>query len=155
MSALTCLRVLGRIAYTTLGNYLVGLTPEENHWRKGEAWARLGAHRWAVWHFQKFLTYSNDPHVRAHLAWCYTQLGMYESAAHQYRQAYVRNKHPTVALGLAYMETELGNVDTARRVMQDLEARRAELGDDRRALVDRLKARLNMHEVEPPDTRRP
>jgi len=42
-TALTWLRVLARVAYTTLGNYLVGLMPEENHWRKGEAW--IGSER--------------------------------------------------------------------------------------------------------------
>lgn len=55
-TALTWLRALARVAYTTLGNYLVGLMPEENHWRKGEAWSRVGAYRWAAWHFRKFLT---------------------------------------------------------------------------------------------------
>ena len=67
-TALTWLRVLGRVTYTTLGNYLVGLTPEENHWRKGEAWSRIGAYRLSVWHFRKFLTYSDDARARAKIS---------------------------------------------------------------------------------------
>jgi tetratricopeptide (TPR) repeat protein len=149
-TTLTHLRALGRVAFTTLANYLVGLTPEENHWRKGEAWGRIGAYRSAIWHFRKFLTYSEDSHVRAHLAWCYAQLGMHESAVQQYRQAYVRNKHAKVALGLAHVETELGNLDAARAVVRDLQGRRLELGDDGRALLDRLSAHLTVNEAEPP-----
>jgi len=89
-SAFTHIRVLGRVLYTTCGNWLVGLTPEENHWRKGEAWTRIGAYSWAAWHFRKFLTYSDEPRVRAYLAWCYAQLGMLESAAQHYREAWLR-----------------------------------------------------------------
>ena len=58
-SALTHILVLGRVLYTTCGNWLVGLTPEENHWAKGYAWTRIGAYRWAAWHFRKYLTYSD------------------------------------------------------------------------------------------------
>ena len=89
-TALTWLWVLARVAYTTLGNHLVGLTPEENHWRKGEAWSRVGAYRWAAWH-------------------------LLDSAAQHYREAYARNKHPDEALGLAQLEMELGNVEAATR----------------------------------------
>jgi hypothetical protein len=140
--AFTWFRVLGRVAYTTLGNYLVGLTPEENHWRKGEAWSRVGAYRWAAWHFRKFLTYSDDPRVRPHLAWCYANLGLLDSAAQHYRQAYTRNKHPDVALGLAQIEVELGNVDAARALLNSLAARRHELSSDAVALLDSLEGSL-------------
>jgi hypothetical protein len=57
-----------------------------------------------AWHFRKYLSYSNDARVRANLAWCYANLGMLQSAAQHYREAYARNKHPDVALGLAQVE---------------------------------------------------
>jgi lipopolysaccharide biosynthesis regulator YciM len=142
MAALTWLGVLARVAYTTLCNYLVGLTPEENHWRKGEAWGRVGAYRWAAWHFRKYLTYSDDPRVRPHLAWCYANLGMLDSAVQHYRQAYTRNKHPDVALALAQIEIELGNVDAAQVLVQALESRRHELGSEAIALLDSLEGAL-------------
>ena len=142
-TALTWLRVLARVAFTTLGNYLVGLTPEENHWRKGEAWGRVGAYRWAAWHFRKFLTYSDDPRVRAHLGWCYANMGMPDSAVQHYREAYARNKHPDVALGLAQVETELGNVGAARTLVQALELHRRERSEEAAALLESLKAALS------------
>ena len=138
-TALTWLWVLVRVAYTTLGNYLIGLMPEENHWRKGDAWSRVGAYRWAAWHFRKFLKYSDDPRVRAHLAWCYANLGMLDSAAQHYREAYARNKNPDVALGLAQLETELGNVEAARALVRALEPHRHELSGEAVALLDSLK----------------
>ena len=141
-TAFTWLRVLARVAYTTLGNYLVGLTPEENHWQKGDAWSRVGAYRWAAWHFRKFLTYSDDPRVRAQLAWCYANLGMVESAVQHYRQAYARNKHPSVALGLAQLETHLGNVEAARALLASLAARRHELDSEAVAVLDALEGAL-------------
>jgi tetratricopeptide (TPR) repeat protein len=150
-TALTWLLALATVAYTTLGNYLVGLTPEENHWRKGEAWSRVGAYRWAAWHFRKFLTYTDDPRVRPHLGWCYAQMGMLESAIEHYRQAYVRNKHPDVALGLAQLEAELGNVQAARALVQTREAHRHELSADGVALLDSLERRFEPHQ----DGRRP
>ena len=154
-TALTWLRVLGRVTYTTLGNYLVGLTPEENHWRKGEAWSRIGAYRLSVWHFRKFLTYSDDARARAYLAWCYAQLGMQESAVQHYRQAYTHDKHPTIALGLAQLETNLGNIDAARVLIENLESHRAELRDDGCALLDSLRARLKLNEADQPSADAP
>jgi hypothetical protein len=138
----TWLRVLGRVVYTTLSNYLVGLTPEENHWRKGEAWGRVGAYRWTAWHFRKFLTYSDDPRVRPHLAWCYANIGMLESAVLHYREAYVRNRDPEVGLGLLQVETELGNVDAARAVAKVLDGQRHELSADARACFDVVRQQL-------------
>ena len=141
-TVLTWLRVLARVAYTTLCNYLVGLTPEDNHWRKGDAWGRVGAYRWAAWHFRKFLTYGDDPRVRAQLGWCYANLGMLDSAVQHYREAYARNKHPDVALGLAQLETELGNVDAAQALVQALESHRHELRPEAIALLGSLEDAL-------------
>jgi len=141
-SAFTHIRVLGRVLYTTCGNWLVGLTPEENHWRKGEAWTRIGAYSWAAWHFRKFLTYSDEPRVRAYLAWCYAQLGMLESAAQHYREAYGRYKGPEIILGLAEIEAGLGNVDRARALVRELRPRSRELQREGVAALDALENRL-------------
>ena len=145
-TALTWVLALAKVTFTTLGSYLVGLTPEENHWQKGEAWSRVGAYRWAAWHFRKFLTYSDDPRGRPHLGWCYAQMGMLESAIEHYRQAYVRNKHPDVALGLAQLEAELGNVEAARALVQTLEPHRHTLRAAGVALLDSLGRRLEPHQ---------
>src|SRR6266850_2617174 len=136
-----------RVAYTTLGNYLVGLTPEENHWKKGDAWGRVGAYRWAAWHFRRYLTYSDDPRVRAHLAWCYANLGMLESAAQHYRQAHSRNKHADIALGLAQLEIQLGNVEAAQALVGSLASRRQELDREAIAMLDSLQTALNPRAV--------
>jgi tetratricopeptide (TPR) repeat protein len=142
-SAFERLRALGRVFYTTCSNWLVGLTPEENHWAKGEAWTRIGAYRWAAWHFRKFLTYSDDPRVRAYLGWCYAQLGMLDSAAQHYREAYARWKQPEVILGLAQVEAGLENFGRARALVQELLPRRQELRADGVAALDALEKRLN------------
>jgi hypothetical protein len=100
-TAFTYAGALLRVAYTTMAYWLVGLTPEENHWRKANAWALINAYRFAAWHCRKYLNYSEDSRARASLAWCYANLGMVESAAEHYRLAYARNKNPEIALYLA------------------------------------------------------
>ena len=145
-SALTHILVLGRVLYTTCGNWLVGLTPEENHWAKGYAWTRIGAYRWAAWHFRKYLTYSDNPRVRADLAWCYAQLGMLESAAQHYREAYARYKGPEIILGLAEVEADLANVERARALLCELRPRSHELQPDAAAALKALEKRLTVGE---------
>src|SRR5438874_13263678 len=106
-SILTYALVFGRVGWTTLCNWFVGLTPEDNHGAKGNAWARIDAYRWAAWHFRKYLKYSDTSSARASLAWCYANLGMAEEAVQQYRLAYARNKSPMIALYLAEAEFNL------------------------------------------------
>ena len=109
---------------------------------KGESWTRIGAYSWAAWHFRKFLTYSDEPRVRAYLAWCYAQLGMLESAAQHYREAYGRYKGPEIILGLAEIEAGLGNVDRARALVHELRPRSQELQREGVAALDALESRL-------------
>ena len=141
-SAFTHARVIGRVLYTTCANWLVGLTPEENHWRKGEAWSRIGAYHWAAWHFRKFLTYSDDPRARAYLAWCYAQLGMLESAAKHYREAHARYKEPGLILTLAEIEADLGNVQRARALLGELRPKSQELPPESVGALEELERRL-------------
>jgi TolA-binding protein len=141
-SAFTHARVVGRVLYTTCCNWLVGLTPEENHWRKGEAWTRIGAYRLAAWHFRKFLTYSDDPQTRAYLAWCYAQLGMLESAAQHYRETYTRYKAPGLILTLAEIEADLGNVERARTLLGELRPKSQELPSESVGALEELERRL-------------
>lgn len=138
-SVFTYLCVLVRVAHTTLGNWLVGLTPEENHAIKGEAWARVTAYRWAAWHFRKYLKYSEDSRARASLAWCYAQLGMVESAIEHYRLAYARNRQPEIALYLAQAELDFGNPGAARALLVEIAPRRHELSSDALCALDDLE----------------
>lgn len=134
-----------RVLYLTLGNWLVGLTPEENHWAKGAAWSRVEAYRWAAWHFRKYLTYSDDPRIRAHLGWCYAQLGMLESAAQHYRQAQSRSPDPRIAIGLAEVEADLGHREAARTLVPEARTRPHDLDRDDLAALDALEQRLRKH----------
>ena len=66
------------VMFVTACYWLVGVLPEDNHSKKGNAWARIHAYRWAAWHFRKYLKHSDDSFGRASLAWCYARLGMLE-----------------------------------------------------------------------------
>ena len=139
---LTYLSALTRIAFTTACYWLVGLTPEDNHGMKGHSWARIGAYRWAAWHFRKYLKYSQDSWARASLAWCYGQLGLTESAVEHYRLAYARNKNPEIAVFLALAEANFGNIEGARRLQEEAMARSNELSGEARAELTELMNRL-------------
>jgi|SRR5436309_1289902 len=139
---LTYVRVFARLLFTTLSYWLVVTLPEENHWRKGDAWVRIGAYRWAAWHFRKFLKYNNDPRVKAHLGWCYAQMGMLDSAVEHYREAYARNKHPSIALCLAYAEAGVGNRDAAQAIVQQLITHRHELSAEEVAELNAVEKSL-------------
>lgn len=141
-TALTYAGALSRIAFTTACYWLVGLTPEENHGAKATSWARIGAYRWAAWHFRKYLKYTDDSWARAGLAWCYAELGLVESAAEHYRLAYGRNKNPEIAIYLARVEADFGNFEVARRLHDEASARCADLGDEARCELETLRNRL-------------
>jgi hypothetical protein len=132
-----------RVAYTTLAYWLVGLTPEENHWRKADAWALINAYRFAAWHWRKYLKYSEDSGARASLAWCYANLGMVESAAEHYRLAYARNKNPEIALYLAQVELDFGNLAAAQSLIEDISPRRHELSKESLSTLADVDARLS------------
>jgi hypothetical protein len=140
---LTYAGVLLRVTYTTLAYWVVGLMPEENHWRKALAWMRIDAHRFAAWHWRKYLKYSEDSHARACLAWCYANLGMLESAVEHYRLAYARNKDPEIALYLAQVEVDFGNVVGARALMADISSRRHELSEESLSTLADVEIRLS------------
>jgi len=136
-------RVLVRIAFTTLCYWFVGLTPEENHGTKGHAWGQINAYRWAAWHFRKYLKYSEDSRARAALAWCYANLGMVESAVEHYRLAYSRNKDPEIALYLANVEIDLGNFPAARLLISDVSSRRDKLDEEAQKALADIERRLS------------
>jgi tetratricopeptide (TPR) repeat protein len=142
-SIVTYVSVLLRVTYTTLAYWVVGLMPEENHCRKALAWMRIDAHRFAAWHWRKYLKYSEDSRARASLAWCYANLGMLEPAVEHYRLAYARNKDPEIALYLAQVELDFGNVDGARALMEDIASRRHRLSDELLPTLADLETRLS------------
>ena len=126
-TARTYVASFGQLAFVTAGYWLVGLLPEENHSKKGDAWARIGAYRWAAWHFRKYLKYSDDSFGHASLGWCYLNLGVLESAVQHYRLAYARSKRADIACSLAQVESYAGNDTNARALLAELSARRDEL----------------------------
>jgi tetratricopeptide (TPR) repeat protein len=132
--------VFSQLIFVTLTYWLVGILPEENHGRKGEAWARIGAYRWAAWHFRKYLKYSDDSVGRAALAWCYANLGFLESARDHYRQAYTRRPHPDIACSLARVELDLGNLSAARPLIEEAAGRREELSPQLVPLLRELES---------------
>lgn len=141
-TALAYVSALGRIAFTTICYWLVGLTPEENHGAKAAAWARIRRYHWAAWHYRKYLKYSEDSWARAGLGWCYANLGMTESAIEHYRLAYGRNKNPEIAIYLGHAEADLGDWDAARRVFEEAARRRTDLDSEALAELDALESRL-------------
>ena len=132
---------LVRIAFVTVGYYLVGMLPERNHWQKGHAWARIGAYEWAAWHFRKYLKYSDDGAGRWALGWCYANLGMPRSAVEHLRLAYDRNKRPECACHLAEVELDLGNQTEARSVLAEIVARKHELSPELAPYLSHLESR--------------
>jgi uncharacterized RDD family membrane protein YckC len=141
-AVLTYAGSLSRIAFTTVAYWSGVYLPEENHAVKGEAWARIGHYRWAIWHFQKCLTHGEDSVVRMTLAWCYSRLGRSESAVEHYRQAYDRTRQPDVALYVAHAELDVGNATAARRLHAEAVSRRRELGSDAESMLADLESRL-------------
>jgi hypothetical protein len=142
-NVLTYAGALLRVAYTTIAYWLVGLTPEENHAAKGQAWCRVNAYRFAAWHWRKYLKYSEDSRARASLAWCYANLGMLESAVEHYRLAYARNKDPEIALYLAQVELDFGNQASARSLMEEISPRRHELSEESLSTLSDVETRLS------------
>jgi tetratricopeptide (TPR) repeat protein len=141
-TALVYVSALGRIAFTTICYWVVGLTPEENHGTKGAAWARIRCYRWAAWHFRQYLKHAESSWARAGLAWCYAQLGIIESAVEHYRLAYARNKDPEIAMYLSCTEAELGNLEEAQRLFEEASARRSDFGSEALAKLDELDSWL-------------
>lgn len=141
-TVLTYLGSFAQLAFLTLAYWLVGSLPEENHSKKGDAWARIGAYRWAAWHFRKYLKYSDDSFGRTSLAWCYANLGMVESAVQHYRLAYAHSKRPDVACGLAHAELAAGNIAIARALVAEIAARRHELSPELVAVFGHLETEI-------------
>jgi hypothetical protein len=140
-SAFTFASSLAKIAFVTAGYYLVGMLPEQNHWLKGDAWARIGAYRWAAWHFRKYLKYSDDSAGRMALGWCYLNLRMPESAVEHLRLAYHKDKRPEYGCYLAQGELDVGNLTAARSVLAEISARRQGLGPDLESYLSRLESK--------------
>jgi hypothetical protein len=139
---LTYLTSFVQIAFHTVAYWFVGSLPEDNHSRKGHAWAQIGAYRWAAWHFRKYLQYSDDSYGRASLGWCYANLGMTESAVQHYRLAYAHSKRPDIVCGLAHAELAAGNIAAARAMVAEIAARRQELTPELVAAFAHLEAEI-------------
>lgn len=123
----TYVKSLATVAFFTTGYYLVGMLPEQYHWRKGQAWAEIRAYQWAAWHFRKYLKYSDDWYGRCALGSCYTNLGMMASAAGQFRVAYEKKKTVETGCYLADLEYRIGNIQAAGAIVTELSSRRAEM----------------------------
>jgi lipopolysaccharide biosynthesis regulator YciM len=125
--------------YFILANYLVGLTPEEYHIRKGNIWLDVDCHRWAIWNYDRALRASEDSVVRATLGWCYSQLGMPEAALAHYRRACERNRRADLLLGLVAAEHHAGNVAECGAVLEQLRAREFELSPNELSELARVE----------------
>jgi hypothetical protein len=130
---------LATVAFFTAGYYLVGMLPEQYHWRKGQAWAEVRAYQWAAWHFRKYLKYSDDWYGRCALGSCYANLGMMASAARQFRVAYEQKKTVETGCYLADLEYRLGNIAAAAAIVTELSSRRAEMSADLAGLLTSLE----------------
>lgn len=153
-SVLTYFTVLVEVMFWTVAYWLVGTLPEENHARKGYAWSRIGAHRWAAWHFRKYLKHSDDSWGRVSLACCYENLGLPESAVQHYRIAYSKTRRADIACYLAQAELSTSNVAAARKLVADVRGGREELNPEVTSALTALEAQLSEIEstaVEEPD----
>jgi hypothetical protein len=147
---LTYVVTIARIVFVTASYWLVGILPEENHAKKGDAWARIHAFRWAAWHFRKYLKHSDDSFGHASLAWCYAQLGMLESAREHYRIAYVRRRRPDIGCALAHLELTTGNVAAARSLHTEIAPQRHQLSPEFVPLFVDLESQLSDASIERP-----
>lgn len=141
-SILAYVTTVAEVTFWTFGYWFVGLLPEDNHAKKGTAWARVGAYQWAAWHFQKYLKYSDDTFGRTCLAWCYAQMGMSERAVVHYRAAFASSRRPDVGCWLAHAELSAGNVSGARDLVPALSKRRHELTQEDLALLTEVEGEL-------------
>src|SRR6266568_2508188 len=142
-TVLTYIATFVQVIFVTASYWLVGILPEENHSKKGNAWARIHAYRWAAWHFRKYLKHSDDSFGRASLAWCYVRLGMLESAAEHYRVAYARGRRPDVGCALAQVELAIGNLAAAGSLRTDIARQRDQLSPEFVPLFTDLESQLS------------
>jgi hypothetical protein len=143
----TYLKSLATVAFFTVCYYLVGMSSERNHWAKGQAWAEIGAYRWAAWHFRKYLKYSDDWYGHWALGSCYASLGMMVSAAKQFRAAYAERKTVEIGCYLAEAEMTLGNIDAASALVAELSSRRHEMSADLAGLLTTLQEGVTSADV--------
>ena len=151
---LTYFAVVAEVTFWTIAYWFVGMSPEENHSNKGVAWCRVGAYRWAAWHFRKYVKYSDDWWGRVSLAWCYQRLEMHESALHHYRIAYTKAKRADIACCLAHAELTAGSVVAAQQLVGDLRGRRDELSPELTSAFAELEEQLSTYEVNTTDAGR-
>jgi hypothetical protein len=110
-----------RLVYAELQYWLIGLTPEDYHWRMASAWEDLGNFDRAARHLKSYLQSSENAQVRALLAYCYARLGSWSLAAEEYRIVIAAWSHPTFILGLAEAKFELGDATSARALAELVE----------------------------------
>jgi len=132
-----------KISYTMSLNWLVGLLEEEYYIRKGNIWAGVEWYDRAVWNYERALRANEDSWVRAHMGWCYGQLGMSQAALEHYRRAYERNKHPRIAIGLAFNECAAGNLQESRVLIQQLRGRKNRLDPATTEQLERIESMVS------------
>jgi hypothetical protein len=110
-----------RLIYIEIQYWLVGLTPETYYWTKARAWEDFGDFRRAALSLSAYLKNSDDPQVRALLAYCYARRGEWARTADEYAKVLRKWNHPSIRLGLAEAERALGEAANARELIAALE----------------------------------
>jgi hypothetical protein len=110
-----------RLAWTELQYWLIGLTPEDYHWRMAAAWETLDNFKRAARHLESYLQSSENAQARALLAYFYARLGSWSQAAEEYKTVIAAWPHPSFILGLAEAKFELGDPGSARALADQVE----------------------------------
>jgi hypothetical protein len=116
-------RVLGglRVVYSEMQYWLIGMTPEGYHWAKASAWEDLGNYHRAAKHWAGYLKNSENPKIRAQLAYCHARNSRWSEAAVEYTKALASWSHPSLILALAEAKLQIGDTMAARELLDALE----------------------------------
>jgi hypothetical protein len=131
-----------RLAYAEVQYWLVGLTPETYYWTKARAWEDFGDFRRATRNLTAYLRNSDDPQVRALLAYCYARQGDWTRTADEYTKVLRKWNHPSIRLGLAEAERALGEAAKARELIAALEQDGTPLAPQLEQALATLKGQL-------------
>lgn len=132
-----------RLVYTELQYWLIGLTPEDYHWRMATAWEVLENFRRAARHLESYLQNSENAQARALLAYFYARLGSWSLAAEEYKTVIAAWPHPSFVLGLAEAKFELGDSTSARALADQVEREHPTREPYVEHALQYLRARLN------------
>jgi tetratricopeptide (TPR) repeat protein len=131
-----------RLIYIEIQYWLVGLTPETYYWAKARAWEDFGDFRRATNSLSAYLKNSDDPQVRALLAYCYARRGDWARTADEYTRVLRKWNHPSIRLGLAEAERALGETEKARELIAELEKEQTPLAPQLEQALAILKGQL-------------